>query len=144
MSRRGAVLRGVSKHQSYTIAEIALALRKCRGTVARWIKAGLPVMAEKKPHLIHGADIIAFHAARKATRQKCRLSECYCFRCRKPREPAGRMADLYVGPGSTGNLHALCCVCMRPMNKRVSLTKLDELRADLDVAIRQAPARIGE
>ena len=35
MSRRGAVLRGVSKHQSYTIAEIAFALRKCRGTVER-------------------------------------------------------------------------------------------------------------
>lgn len=144
MSRRGAVLRGVSKYQSYTIAEIAFALRKCRGTVERWIKAGLPVMAEKKPHLVHGADVIAFHVARKAVKQKCRLSECYCFHCRKPREPAGGMADIQVGSGSTGNLHALCCECLGPMHKRVSLTKLDDLRSVLDVAIRQAPARIGE
>lgn len=144
MSRRGATLRGISKYQSYSIPEVARALHKCRGTVERWIKAGLPVMAEKKPHLVHGADVIAFHAARRAVKQKCRLPECYCFPCRKPREPAGGVADLHVGSGSTGNLHALCCVCLGPMHKRVSLTRLDELRAVLDVAIRQAPARIGE
>lgn len=144
MSRRGSVLRGVSKHRSYTIAELAFALRKCRGTVERWIKAGLPVMAEKKPHLVHGADVAAFQAVRKTPKQKCRLSQCYCFTCRQPREPAGGMADLHIGSGSTGNLHALCCECLGPMHKRVSLARLDELRAVLDVAIRQAPARIGE
>lgn len=144
MPPRGSALRGVSKHRSYTIAELAFALRKCRGTVARWIKAGLPVMAEKKPHLVLGADVIAFHAARKAPKHKCRLTECYCFTCRRPREPAGGMADLHVGSGRTGNLQALCCKCVGPMRKRVSLARLAELSAALDLAIRQAPTRIGE
>lgn len=144
MPPRGPVLRGVSKHRPYTVADLASALRKHRGTVERWIRAGLPATTDKKPHMVHGADVIAFHAARKAVKQKCRLSECYCFSCRQPREPAGGVADLHVGSGRTGNLHALCCECLGPMHKRVSLTKLDELRAALDVAIRQAPARIGE
>jgi len=142
MPRRGAVLRGVSKHQSYEIAEIARILRVARGTVARWLKGGLPVIRDRKPHLIQGADLIAFHAGRRKSKQKCGLAECYCFCCHVPRRPALGIADLVVAAGPTGNLHALCETCTTPMHKRVSLTDLDRLRALLDVTIRQAPARI--
>lgn len=144
MARRRAILRGVSKHRPYSIADLAFALQKSRGTVERWIKAGLPTSTVKKPHLVHGEDVIAFHAARKATKQKCLLPECYCFTCRQPREPAGGVMDMHVGPGRTGNLQALCCVCLGTMHKRLSLTRLEELRAVVEVTIRQAPARLGE
>lgn len=144
MARRGAVLRGVSKHRPYNIPDLAFALGKSRATVERWIKAGLPTSTVTKPHLVHGEDVIAFHASRKASKQKCRLSECYCFTCRQPREPAGGMMDFHIGPGGTGNLQALCCECLGTMHKRLSLTRLAELRALVEVTVRQAPARLSE
>jgi hypothetical protein len=142
MPRRGPMLRGISKHQSYEIADIASKLRVARGTVARWLKAGLPAIKDRKPYLIQGADLIAFHADRKRPKQKCGSAECYCFRCHVPRRPALDMADIVIATGPTGNLHALCEVCTTHMHKRVSLKHLDALCAVLDVAIRQAPARI--
>ncbi len=142
--RRVAVLRGICKHRSYTIAEVARALGKCRATVGRWTKRGLPMLTDKKPHLISGADLIAFHAQRKAARPKCRLSECYCFHCRTVREAASGMAELVIDRPATGNLHALCGTCTGLMHKRVSLKNIDALRAVLDVTIRQAPSRISQ
>lgn len=144
MPRRGAVLGGISKHQSYDIAETARILRVARGTVARWLKGGLPAIKDRKPYLIQGADLIAFHARRKTPTLKCGPAECYCFRCHVPRSPALKMADLVIAGGPTGNLHALCEVCTTPMHKRVSLKQLDALRGVLDVTIKQAPARIIE
>lgn len=142
MPRCGPMLRGISKHQSYEIADIASKLGVARATVARWLKGGLPAIRDRKPYLIQGADLIAFHADRKKPKQKCGLAECYCFRCDAPRGPALGMADLVIAAGPTGNLHGLCEMCTTPMHKRVSLKHLDPLCAVLDVAIRQAPARI--
>jgi hypothetical protein len=142
--RRGPVLRGISKHRNYEIAEIARILAVCRATVARWIATGLPAIMDRKPFLILGADLIAFHAERRAPARKCGLTECYCFRCRAVRPMAGDMAEITIGAGPTANLHALCGACCNPMRKRVSLKHLDILRGALDLTIQQAFARIVE
>ncbi len=140
--RRGKVLRGVSRHRSYTIHETAIALGVTRNTVVRWLRAGLPAVMDRKPFLILGQELIDFHSRRKSEKQHCRLSECYCFRCRTPRPPACGMADLIVGSGPTGMLRALCETCGNLMHKRLALRRTAELEAELDLAIRQAPSRI--
>ena len=138
------MVRGISKHRSYDIAEVACILGVDRRTVARWIATGLPAIKDQKPYLILGSDLLAFLAERRAPKQKCGLTECYCFRCRAVRPMAGDMADITIGTGPTANLHALCGACCNPMRKRVSLRDLDALRRALDLTIQQAPARIVE
>jgi excisionase family DNA binding protein len=69
-------------HRSYTVDEVARLLGVAKGTVRRWIKAGLPVLADRKPALILGEDLVQFLASRKAPRKKCSPAECYCVKCR--------------------------------------------------------------
>lgn len=125
--------------------EAARALGVAKGTVARWLKSGnLPALTDQRPYLILGKDLADFLKRRKATKQECRLQECYCFTCRTPREAALGMADLVVTSAKTGNLSALCGTCGGMMHKRVSLPRTPELRALLDLTIRQASPRIGK
>lgn len=136
--------RSVKRHRSYTVDEAARVLRVAKVTVRRWLKCGLPAISDRKPLLILGADLAQFLEGRRARKQTCALSECFCFTCRAPRSPAGDMADFIPLSSTSGNLRALCCDCTGVMHKRVSLAKLPDLCAILDVTIMQARERIGE
>lgn len=137
--------RSVKIHRSYTIDETARTLGIAKGTVARWIKSGdLLALTEHRPFLILGKDLQEFAARRKTKKQKCALAECYCFTCRAPREAAGGMADYWPATAKTGHLEALCSSCNRFMHKRFSLARLTDMRAILDLTIRQAPRPIGK
>jgi hypothetical protein len=108
------------------------------------LEADLPAITDRRPYLILGADLIDFLVGRRARRSVCKLSECYCFTCRIPREAAGKMADLYICSPKIGNLEALCAVCSRSMRKAVSLSRIDELKALFDLSVRPARERITE
>lgn len=144
MTRRPPSWRGVNRHRSYTVDEAARARGVAKGTVRRWLKSGLPAISDRKPLLILGADLAQFLEDRRATKQTGKLNECFCFACRAPRAPAAGMADFVPLSATSGNLRALCCDCAGVMHKRVSLAKLPELQAILDVTIMQAPERIRE
>jgi excisionase family DNA binding protein len=135
---------GIKRHRSYTVEEAARALGVCRATVRRMLKAGLPAITDRRPHLILGADLIDFLVGRRAKRWVCKLSECYCFTCRKPREALGKMADLHIRSPKIGNVEAFCAVCSKPMRKAVSLSRIDELKALFDLSVRPARERITE
>jgi hypothetical protein len=47
--------RRIKTLRSYTIDEAARLLRIHRNSVRYWIKGGLPVLADRRPHLILGA-----------------------------------------------------------------------------------------
>jgi excisionase family DNA binding protein len=130
--------KGVKSHRNYTVEEVARLLGIARGTVRRWTKKGLPFVTEQRPRLIRGDDLLDFLARLKAPKQRCQSHECYCFKCRAPREPALRMAEIICDRPTSGNLRALCSVCESWMHKRVSFAALDRLRAKLDVTVRQA------
>jgi excisionase family DNA binding protein len=86
--------RRVKALRSYTIDEVARTLEVHRNTVRHWIKAGLPVIDDRRPILMLGADLAEFLLQRRdARRQPCRTGQMFCLKCRKPQEPAGRMAD---------------------------------------------------
>jgi hypothetical protein len=87
--------RRVKIHRNYTVDEAAKTLGVHKNTVRLWIKQGLPTVDERRPILLQGKAIRAFLDNRKAKR-KCRLSagEFYCLKCRSPKSPAGRMADM--------------------------------------------------
>src|ERR1700731_4052842 len=97
--------RRVKALRSYTIDEVARTLKVHRNTVRHWIKAGLPVIDDKRPILILGSDLAEYLLRRReARRQPCRAGQMFCLNCRKPQEPAGQMADFAASSGTTGAL----------------------------------------
>ena len=54
------------------------------------------------------------------------------------------MADYVVSLGAIGNIQGLCPQCGTLMNRRVNVTKLNEVRGELDVRITAAVRHIGD
>jgi hypothetical protein len=121
-------------HRSYTVEEAASVYDVAKGTVRAWIKAGLPVFDDKRPMLIPGSDLAAFHKARRTkNKQKCKPGEMFCFRCRAPKEPALDMADYKPDTATLGNLVGICPDCGTIMNRRASLATLEQVRGKMEI-----------
>lgn len=145
MGKRHPNYRHVKIHLNYKVEEIAVLFDKHKNTVRGWIKAGLPTIDDKRPILILGRELAAFLKARRAKKkQKCQPGEIYCVRCRAPKVPAGDMADYRIVTEKIGNLEAICPDCDNIMNRRVSLSKLDQVRGKIDITLPQALRHINE
>ena len=126
-------------HRNYTVEEVASLYDVFKGTVRAWIKTGLPTLNDKRPMLILGRDLVAFHQERRTkNKQKCKPGEIYCVRCRAPKKPAGDMADYQIITDKIGNLEAICPDCDKIMNRRVSLSKLKQVRGEITITLPQA------
>lgn len=126
-------------HRSYSVEEVASLYDVFKGTVRNWIKAGLPVLNEKRPMLILGSDLVAFHQSRRTkNKQKCKPSEIYCVKCRAPKFPALGMTEYKPTTETMGNLIAICPTCGSIMNRRASFAKLGQIRGEMDITIPQA------
>ncbi len=139
--KKRASARRVKRHRSYRIDEAAQAVNACRATVRRWIKNGLPTVRDTRPALILGSDLIDY-LTRKPQGPKCALGECYCLKCRAPRQPALGMADFIPLTEKGGNLRALCSACGSVMHKRLSLAGLNAIGGELDVKITERQRHI--
>jgi excisionase family DNA binding protein len=137
--------RRIKSLRSYTFEEAARDLGVHRNTVRHWVKAGLPVIKDKRPYLIVGRDLAEFLTQRReARRQPCQPGQMYCLKCRRPQAPAARMADFVASSAALGALVGICPVCNHLMYRRVSVARLSEAAGALDVQMRQAQPRIGE
>lgn len=139
-----ARLKGVRRHRSYTVDDLARVMGKSTQTVRRWLKDGLPALTETRPALIMGAEVIDFHHRRKPARQTCKPHECFCVRCRKPQPCAGEMADFLPLNATTGTLRGLCPVCDLMMHKRMRCDALPAAIAFLDVSFPQGLTTLNE
>jgi hypothetical protein len=126
-------------HRRYTVEEAASVYDVAKGTVRAWIKAGLPVLDDKRPMLIPGSDLAAFHQARRTkNKQKCKPGEMYCVKCHAPKIPDGNMVDYEAVNEKIGNLVAICPTCYSTMNRCVSLAKLELVRGNMDITMSPA------
>jgi Helix-turn-helix domain len=120
--------------RNYTIDDVARTLEVHRNTVRHWIKSGLQVIDHKRPILVLGSDLAAFLLQRReARRQPCLAGQMFCLKCRRPQEPAGRMADFVANSASAGSLMGICPACNGLMYRRVSVARLLEVASGLDV-----------
>jgi hypothetical protein len=126
----------VKIHRNYTVEDITHLLSVHMNTVRKWIKQGLPIIDDKRPKLILGHDLSAFLQARRAKNKRpCRANQMYCLRCRKPKIPAGNMADYQPVTASLGNLFGICPDCDSGMNRCTSLAKLMQFRGEIDITL---------
>ena len=117
--------------------EVAVNQDAAKGTVRRWLKAGLPSLSDKRPCLILGGDLVDFLKNRKPPKQTCKPEECFCFKCKAPRKAAFAEAEYKPLTPSGGQLIGLCIECTTLMHKRVSLATLEALKGILHITIRQ-------
>ncbi len=144
MTTRRANPNLVKIHRNYTVEEIATLFHVHKNTVRAWLKAELPVVDGHRPKLILGRELKAFlQAKRSKNKCRCELDELYCLHCRKPQKAAEKMADFHAVTDKVGNLTAICPCCESWMNKRVSLAKLPEISAHIDITFAQALKHIG-
>ena len=130
---------------SYSIADAAELYDVHRQTVRHWLASGLAPIDARRPILIHGSTLNAFHASRRAAAKRpCGPLELYCLGCRAPRRPAGDMADYMPMSAKVGTLSAICPVCGRMMTQRINAAGLSRFRAGLEVSVRPAPELIKE
>jgi hypothetical protein len=132
-------------NRSYTVEEVARRWGVHRNSVRQWVKKGLPTIDQKRPILIHGRDLAEFlQARRQQVKCKCQPGEIYCVRCRAARVPAGNLADYKPQTDVLGSLIGICPKCESLIYRRVNVTKLAEVRGELDVRVEKALSRIGE
>lgn len=132
-------------HRNYTVEEVANLFGVHRNTVREWVKRGLPTNDNRRPMLILGGDLVTFLRTRRAKNKRpCQPGEIYCVRCRQPKAPAGNMVDYQPVTGTLGNLIAICPDCEVIMYRRVSLTKLAQVRGKLEIRMPQALLHIDE
>lgn len=136
--RRRPNYRLVKIHRNFTVDEAAKSVGVAEETIRRWVKSGgLPAITDKIPTLILGGDLFDFLQARSAKRPKLPVHQCYCFKCRGPRAPAGGMADYIPRTPTTGTFRALCEVCLTVMNKVISASAIQLIEGIVELSIKQ-------
>lgn len=132
----------VKLHRSYSVPELAACLGVHKNTIRHWQGVGLMAL-EGRPTVFPGAIVRAFLTKRNEARKRpCPPGTLYCFRCREPRAPAGRMADYIPISAVSGNLRALCATCETIMHRRASEALLATILPGCDVQTVQAPPRL--
>jgi hypothetical protein len=97
-------------------------------------------MADRRPHLIHGGDLVDFLKGRRAAkRQKCGPAQFFCVKCRQPRDPAEGMVEYQPSSASRGVLVAICPVCEMLMRRFVSGARPTTTAPESDLKV--APAQ---
>lgn len=121
-------------HHSYTVEEAAEVLGVHPNTVRAWTTVGLPVLDDRRPLLIRGADLRQFLTRRRRDRKRpTGPGRLYCLPCRAAKVPAGGMVDFQPMANGGGNLVGLCPDCERPIYRRVSERSLETVCTGLDV-----------
>ncbi len=133
----------VKQHRCYTVYEASRLLNVGNPTIRRWVSCdGLEIIGDKKPFLIHGQALKAFLKTRQKPKQKCKLDECYCLRCKAPRKPAFNEVEITQSNQATEMMEALCSTCSCVMFKRLSRTQISLIQDLLTVTFKQAPEPI--
>jgi hypothetical protein len=138
----------VKIHQTYSVDEIARLLGVSKGTVRRWLKTGLKRVDGPGMTIVRGSDLRDFLKQRRdKAKHPCGPGFLYCLRCRMPKEPADRRADLVctnsnTGGAGTGNLRGICPDCSALMHRRVSVARLDAVRGQLQITLPEALSRL--
>lgn len=125
-------------NRCYTV-EAAAALYCChKNTVRNWLGLGLQPIDTKRPTMLHGSALNAFHAARRIKgKQRCGPGELFCLGCHAPRSPAADMVEFIPVSHSLGSVRAICPVCDRLMYQRVGMARLKVFQELFNVVVKQ-------
>lgn len=127
--------RGIWKNRSYTYEQIADALRLSPQTVRKMKGQGLRVMEAARPHLILGADLIAFAKHRRfQTNVSLAADQLFCLRCRVAVRPLWMMVGYAPITATRGRLYGFCESCQGTCNRLIASSALPRLRVVFEIS----------
>jgi hypothetical protein len=130
---------------TYSVAEMAVLYGCHRNTVRSWLQLGLEPVDEKRPVLVRGNVLNAFHAARRATgKRPCGPAEIYCAPCHRPQRPSGDLVEIEPINAKVWKVTGICPSCNRMISQRVGVARLTHFRALDQLSVTEPPARIGD
>ena len=125
MANRYPNHRLVKLHRSHTIEEIATLFGIHRNTVRNWIKAGLPILDDRKPLLVQGQTLVDFLIMRrKRAKRPCGPGRLFCLRCRIPKIPRDGRVIYQPRDEHRGRLVGTCPDCGTRLFRHVGKGKL--------------------
>jgi hypothetical protein len=128
-NRRRFNLRLIRRTVTYSVPQISNLLSVHPNTVLRWVRAGLPLIDDSKPYVVHGANLYAFLKQRQAKRKRpCGKGELFCFGCRAPRRPAPESLWIEQKNANTLTIRAQCGVCGTRINRCGAAKRLEAYR----------------
>jgi hypothetical protein len=132
-------------HRSYKVDEVADLYKVDKNTVRNWVKQGLRTCDNKRPVLILGRELNAFHTKRRTQNKRpCKDNEIYCMRCKKPRIPITGLVEFKPLNKQTGNLIGMCPCCEAMMYRRISNSKILLFSTQMGFTLSQAHLHIIE
>jgi hypothetical protein len=145
MANRRISTRRVKSRLTYTVAQAARIVDVHENTIRAWLAEGLETVGGNGRTLIFGAAIIEFVDKRRINRKRpCDVGEIYCVKCRAPKKPAYKMADIFQEKNGVGRLEGLCPSCGTMIYRRVNLSKIEAIKGDLDVRMPLRSPRLCE
>lgn len=126
--------RRIKRDYSYELAEIAELFDLHISSIRNWIKAGLPLIDNGRPQLVHGSDLIAFLNVRQKKRKRpCKPFEGYCLKCRAPRAFWKSAVDVIIKTPARLQITGLCAECNTAIFKAGSVKKIPEYAKTFDI-----------
>lgn len=119
-------------HRCYTVMDVSETLGVHPKTVRNWIRVGLPVIDDKRPLLIDGADLkIYLKQKRKTYMHQCEVHEMYCFKCKQPQKPNVESLEFIAKPAGMAQMSGQCSECDCQANKYVSWRDVNQIWLEL-------------
>lgn len=132
--------RSIRAARTFTIEEAAEAAGVSVWTVRNWVKAGLPLMASRRPYLILGEHLRGFiEGKRRSRKEPLQDDQLYCLSCKAGRKPMGQMVDCLPQSPRTARLVGLCEVCGGTCNRMISRSRIEAFARIFDLVIRDGP-----
>jgi len=115
----------IKASRTYDICEAAAELGCSSATIRNWVKDGLPIMTERKPFLILGADVREYLRARaKMRKSPLNSDELFCLSCRAGRKPLGMAVTCHPNTAKTSRLSGVCNCCGARASRLISNAKI--------------------
>ena len=119
-------------NSSYTVKDISEVLGVNPKTVRNWIRVGLPVIDDKRPLLIQGADLKLYLKQKyKTYLHNCELNQMFCMKCKEPKEPNVESIHFIAKPAGMARMTGCCGECGIRSNKFVSWRDVNQIWTDL-------------
>ncbi|MEQ5316612.1 helix-turn-helix domain-containing protein [Providencia vermicola] len=122
----------IKVYRSYTVIDVSETLGVHPKTVRNWIRVGLPVIDERRPLLIYGADLkIYLKQKRRSYMYHCEVHEMYCFKCKSAKTPKRESLMFIAKPAGMAQMAGYCCECGGKANKYVSWRNVNQIWVEL-------------
>lgn len=110
--------RKAKSNRSYTLQEVAILYDVNIRTVYAWVKAGLQLLDDNRPHMVHGPVLKKFLTKRQSARKWPKFPDRLpCFTCKGPRKVKAETFKIIHSNTDKIRAQGECEECGKPIGR---------------------------